>query len=269
MGNFWDVFVFRVCAGLYESYPFGGARTARGILTLARQLGLLDLSRLNDLSLLLIVLTCEDGRPIQQEAYQLAVARGLTSPRPWAILREALPPRLTDLLLLGNAGQPRQRAVVSGVLATLYLPSLVRYQARLALVEYHVARAFVAPLFRQAADALDAISILEDEFLCQLYARVADTPWPNAADWPAVRPAWHRRCGVDERHFVDCCLSLWPGERLALYLSFYARLNAAQIACVYRPDVPDLNTTTVVEWLDDTWRAVLNGMAEKAKIQEE
>jgi hypothetical protein len=69
MGNFWDAFVFRVCVGLGEGF-FAGFRTAADILRTAHQLRLLDVARLDDLSVLLIVLTCSSSGPLHEEAVQ-------------------------------------------------------------------------------------------------------------------------------------------------------------------------------------------------------
>jgi hypothetical protein len=262
MGKFWDAFVFRVCVGLGEGF-FAGFRTAADVLRAAHRLRLLDVAGLDDLSVLLIVLTCPSGSPLHEEAVREYLRRGRTAEEDWAVLREALPPRLTDLYLLGFFGELRQTALVQRVSATLYLPALARFMARLAMEDTATARAFAAPYLNPTVRNLTYEEILDDEFLCQLYSQVVHSPWPNAVAWPPAPPAWLASIGPDEKDFIECCLALPPGDRCILYLSFYARLNAGQVACVFRDLNPAPRADDVVVWLHDSWRTVLDCLARK------
>jgi hypothetical protein len=265
MGNFWDDFVFRVCIGLGEQF-FPGFRTACNLLRTAHQLNLLDVGRLNDLSLLLIILTCPTDWALHEEAAQEFLHRGLTAGQEWAILRQALAPRLTDLFLLGFFGEPRQAALVQRIAYTLYQPALVRFMARLALIDTMTAHAFAAPYGGRTFRALSYAEILDEEFLCQLYGQVVNSGWPNAAVWPQPFPDWEASINQDERDFLNCCLDhLSSGNRCVLYLSFYALLNAEQIACIFRTLTPAPRTDDVVDGLDDSWRKVLDCLAGKRR----
>lgn len=60
MGEFWDAFVFRVWAGLGEGHH-PGFQASASLMCLAFQLGLLSPTGLNDLSLVLILLTIDSA----------------------------------------------------------------------------------------------------------------------------------------------------------------------------------------------------------------
>ena len=260
MGDFWDTFVFRVCMGLNEGF-FPGFRRATVVLHFAYGKAFFNVPQLTDLSILLIVLTCPTNSQLHQEAAREYLRRKLPRHQEWAVLREALAPRMTDLYLLGYFGDPRQRAVVARVVHTLYLPPLARFLARLALEDDTVARVFGTPFLNPTLTALTYDEIVRDEFLCQLYLRVLSSPWPNADQLPIHPPAWWGNTEVAERTFLECCLArLSPGERCALYLSFHAQLSAEQIACVFQPVITGLEQRHVVDWLSHAWEEVLKGM---------
>jgi hypothetical protein len=104
MGNFWDTFVFRVCSGLGENLFPQGYNDAAEVLLFADRLGLLDLATLNDLSILLILMTCPAGSSLEGPVAMEYLRRGLGPHRNWACLGEALPPRLTDFTCLPISG---------------------------------------------------------------------------------------------------------------------------------------------------------------------
>jgi hypothetical protein len=259
VGDFWDVFVFRVWAGMGEGYSTG-FRSAAAVLRLAHRQHLFTVSTLNDLSLLLLVLTCSDGCALHEEAAAEYLRRSLTPEREWGVLREALPPHLADVQLLGHFGAPRQQAVLNRVARTLYLPSLVRFMARTALTDYDTARAFATPFLAPVLASLDYDEIVADEYLGRLYARVLASRWPSADRWTTPSPPWAARLGPPELAFLDGCLQRLPAaDRAVLYLSFYGRLSAPQVAAALRPTVPGVRPQDVVGWLRDSWQTVLNG----------
>jgi hypothetical protein len=159
--------------------------------------------------------------------------------------------------------------VVDGIVYTLYLPPLVRYLSRAALISYTNARDFAVPFLRRALDRLDYFQIVEDNYLSVLYQLVLRN-WYVANGWPAPpnpMPRWARRLSAEKRTFLDCCLDrLVPEDRCLLYLSFYARLNAEQIARVFAPHVPRLTPQGVVDRLVDAWKEVLQCMRHKPTV---
>jgi hypothetical protein len=258
---FWDAFVFRVFAGLGEDCFIPGFAAAADVLEAAADAELLGVADLNDLSVLLILLTCPPTSRLHRAAAQRYRDRSPTPFEDWAALREALPPRLTELLLVGHFGEPSRRALAHRAVHTLFVPSLVRFAARLALVDTHLAQGFVIPFVSRVLATLDYDQIVSDGFVARLYGRVHETAWPNAASWPEQLPAWHRDLTPAERLFLDTALDLDPGRRLLLYSSFYAPLNPNQLAEVLRPDLPTIRPDDVVSWLSQCWHSVLEGMA--------
>ncbi|HEY7310986.1 MAG TPA: hypothetical protein VH643_16600 [Gemmataceae bacterium] len=262
MGNFWDQFVFRVCVGLGEEHFPEGFASAASLIGQAHRLGRLPMDRLNDLSLLLIVLVCPDAAAAHQQAFAEADRRGLLKSRQtWAVLREALPPRLTDLLLIGHADEGgRRKGLVSGVIHVLYLPALVRFGARLALCSTEDAEKWMIPFVHRALRSLDRRQINHDEFLCHLYHQVLIHRCPIADGWPAEPLPWRSNLDPVEEMFLNRCLQLDAESRCTLYLSFYARLNAEQIRCIFR-DTSNLRTQDVVDLLRDIWEDLLPDLA--------
>jgi hypothetical protein len=258
---FWDTFVFRVYAGLGEGCFIPGFAAAAGVLEAAHEADLFAPADLNGLSVLLILLTCPPESPLHQAAAQRYRRRPSTPIEDWAALREALPPRLTELLLVGHFGEPSRRGLAHRAIHTVYVPSLVRFATRLALVETHLAQGFVIPFVSRVLATLDYDQIVGDGFAAELYARVHDSTWPNAEDWPEELPRWHDDLTPAERLFLNVCLHLDPGRRLLLYSSFYAHLNANQLAEVLRSDLPTIRPDDVVSWLSECWRTVLEEMA--------
>jgi hypothetical protein len=260
MDDFWDAFVFRVWSGMGEHHP-RGFPTAAKVLEQAHRLHLLPVVDLNDLSLLLILLTCPVGRPLHEDAARVYLARNLSREEEAAVLREALPPHLTELHLLGFFGQPRQSILVRRLLYTLHFPALSRFMARMALTSYTLAEDFASPFLDEAHRTLQYTDILDDLFLSNLYTQVMQSDWPRASGWPKPRPPWEETLTEGERSFLNGCLLLSPGSRWVLYLSFFARLNPVQIAQVFHNDLPGLRPPDVVAWLSDVWGEVLGGWA--------
>jgi hypothetical protein len=264
MGNFWDAFVFRIWAGLGE-HNHSGFATAAELLVLAHRLRLLMPAELNDLSILLILLTCPGDSALHHEANNEYQARSLTREEEAAALREALPPHLTELYLLGYWGEPRQNALVRRTVFALYLPALTRFMARLALTDYAVAEDFAGWDLHFAHKTLDYEDIHSDQLVTGVYAKTWGSDWPCADSWPAKPPAWAKTLSEAERAFLSCCLNLGRGTRYVLYLSFYGRLNARQIAGILASDSGDLlehqpKAEDVVDWLYDSWSEVLHGL---------
>jgi hypothetical protein len=258
MDDFWDAFVFRVWSGMGEHHA-RGFPTAVKILERAHELKLLPVADLNELSLLLILLTCLPGRPLHDDAAPIFQARELSREEEAAVLREALPPHLTELHLLGYFGQPRQNILVRRLLYTLYFPTLSLFLARMALISRTDAADFASPFLDEAHRTLQYTDVLDDLFLSNLYTRVLQSGWPCPSDWPEPLPPWETTLTQAERSFLNGCLGLSPGSRSVLYLSFYARLNPVQIAQIFREDLPGLCPPDVVAWLADAWGEILGG----------
>src|SRR5207249_2122923 len=120
------------------------------LLERACELDLFPIEELDDLSLILVLLTCPTSSPV----YQAALARyrppASGNLRTWAALREALPPRLRDLLLLGYYGEAHQRVFINQLVELLYTPALVFFTTRWRLVETPVAWAATRLAFQRA-----------------------------------------------------------------------------------------------------------------------
>lgn len=101
------------------------------------------------------------------------------------------------------------------------------------------------------------------EFLCFFYRHVFFALRMEEIVFPSVGPAgptseWFATLPADERGFLErCMLDLPQTDLLLLYLHFYARLTAEQIACVYRNADPAWTAETVVDRVEAAWGVVL------------
>jgi hypothetical protein len=261
-----DVVIFRICIGLGEGH-FPAYARARGLLARVESELLSVMDDLNNLSILLLVLTFPAGSALHEAAAAEYLRRELPPHAVWATLREALPPYLTDFEALGQTRGPRQQALLHLVHETLYVPALTTYLARVAMVDSVIACLRAAPWPRrilaqtQIAPHADSPLSMDDGFLVALYRDVMTTSWPIADRWPEADhpPSWVATIDPEEVCFLDRCLERLPPERRALlYLSLYAQLNVRQITAVLRANIPDLLPEEVVRWLCDAWEAVLD-----------
>jgi hypothetical protein len=279
--NFWNSFIFRVVVGLGEGEQDGWLNGG-DLLRLAAERGLLEVGpSLNDLSVLLLWLTCPIDSPLQEAAVRQwdERVRHLSGDRvgarlhEWTVLREALPPHLADVYLHYCLAKQRQRWLVEGMVYTLYYPALVTFLERLLLSDTGWVESFATPFFSarpNVLERLDRDEALSEEFLQCLYRQVRDAleraggrrGWPAAARWPASPPAWVAAISEDEKLFLDRCLDREdPGDRVLLYLSFYAGLNVGQVTTVCRDQYPSLQPREVLDRLRDLWEEILEDMA--------
>ncbi len=266
MNDFWDAFIFRVSFGLTEDCFHPGRSAAEHLFQTAEQLNLFSVADRSDLSILLLLLSTRAGSPVHEAALAEHQNRSLTPLREWGALREALSPRLTELHLFDFFGQPRQQALVRGVLRTFLLPGLIQFTARMTLGDYDLVRALVTPLFWNTLRTLGPDAITAEGLLPHLYRTVFASLGRTPTQWPPKPPAWQPSLVADEQRFLDCCLALVKEDRLTqgnqclLYLSLYGQLNPQQIADLLREDIATVRADHVVGWLETSWAMVLRCM---------
>jgi hypothetical protein len=268
--DFWDFAIFRICQGLSEGHV-SGSNAACGVLREARRKGLFTVdATLDDLSVLLLVLHAPSDTRLGNEAVDelYSSCRNLSRADLWNALRDALPPYLADFHALTARGGKSQRGVLRRILRYLYYPELVVFLDRLALVDRQDARNVADPLFDATLENFTPIvpsamqpATLQDAFLVKLYRATLDRGWPAVNRWPASLPDWAEdglSLSTEEHHFLDVCLEkLDPGDRLLLYLSFYARLSIRQIHLVLGGNRATLQPKDFVSMLARVWTEVV------------
>src|SRR5205085_1535438 len=92
-----------------------------------------------------------------------------------------------------------------------------------------------------------------------LQLRLNDKALPSALP-ASQRPPWLAALDHDEQHLLRCCLA-WLSEPdvVLLYLQFYARLTAGQMAQALQPLFPKWTPDHVVGRLAPCWEVVLSG----------
>src|SRR5438128_1941196 len=127
MDPFWDRFVYRVSLGLGEGCFRPGFPIAAEVLRTAFESRMELIPQLNDLSRLLILLTCPSDYAAHEAADQAYRGAGREWWRDGLALRDVLPPRLAELYLVNCLGEPRQSSLARGALRALLQPALNQF----------------------------------------------------------------------------------------------------------------------------------------------
>lgn len=284
--TFWDRFILRLYYTLAEGYPHGPDSAVR-LLNLAHGLGLINPAAVSDLSILLLKAILPPANPLRQPVEQEFQRRGLhLLPRPqlWGLLVASAPRRDLEILELGRHGTPHQRGLALDIILRLYLPSLRQFLGRLYLVDPNTFDAFVIGRLMWVMLSYYRIPPGTIGFLCLLYRHVLGAlpaiagrsppgpvlpgGWPAGvaqippALWPFLPvPPWLATLVPAEQRFLQCCHTvLAPGDRVLVYLSFYAELNLQQITCVLR-GWQTVTGDQVVTAITHCWERLLNCLA--------
>ncbi len=266
---FWDRFILWVYLGLADTLH-AGRDAVRRLFDRAFGLGRLNLAGLNDLSILLLLAGGRPGTAVHSAAEQEADRRQLQG-RPqhvWRLLDQVRPPRLTELLELG-----RPRGLISGRILVGVLTDTPGHVLRNNLAEF-LSRLFLEPPSAREAQAMQltmrgvvryyAIPPGTIEFLCFFYRhvffalRMGDLVFPSAVPAGPSRE-WFATLPAEEQAFLQrCVLDLPQTDMLLLYLHFYARLTAEEIACVYENADPTWSPQRVVDRVESGWGVFLS-----------
>jgi hypothetical protein len=236
---FWDRLIRRTYFTFGEVLP-DGLTVAANILALAYQRRLLNLTGLDDLSILILVLTCPAGTVLRTRADDEFVRRqlgGLTGRRRLRLLLTAAPSRLTELVTLFVRGNPAQRGLAADLLTFALVPRLSLFLGRLHLTAPIDQRPRAVQGLAGSLGFFGRIPLGTVEFPCYLCRRVLaglpPQPPPPAAWPPPPLPDWLATLPGEERRFLACSLRFLPvEERIGVYLSFYAELSVPLIHCV-------------------------------------
>jgi hypothetical protein len=236
---FWDWFIRRVWLTLGGVLP-DGLTAAANVFAEAHRRHLFALPAVDELSILLLVLTCPQGTVLRTRAEQEFTRRGIGAlaarQRVWDLLTALGPPRTTELLTLFHRGAPAQRGLAADLLMRHHGPHLALFLGRLSLTDPDSQRPQAITTLTRALGRFTRIPLGTIDFPCYLYRRAlaglsAAAP-PAGLPSPPL-PAWLTGLPTEERRFLACCLGcLSLAQRIAVYLSFYAGLDADQIRCV-------------------------------------
>lgn len=264
MPTLWDLVLFRMFAGLGEGHA-PGHPLVHQLLTRAHTRGQLVVEHLNELSITLLRLVCPADSVLHRAAHRVHQERRRSPLQVWEAVSSALPSYLTDVQHLSHARQAHQQEMLLGLFRTLYLPALVRFMTRTALVEYDVAQEIaethfeevfpiVEPLYPHASQPLT----LDEGFQVEVYSRLLRSDWPVRGRWPVPPPGWGPAF-VNEQVFLAVCMeSLTVESRCLLYLSFHAQLNLRTITRIVQEAWdPASGPTDVLHALVGAWNTVL------------
>jgi hypothetical protein len=231
---FQDLFLRR----LYRTFgDWGDTNLQAGlaVVTLAHQQGLLKLPVLEDRSILILLLFCPPGTALHQAAQRECddPRRAFRSADCTPLVEDLSAPRHHDLLLLHRRASPAQQAIVWQRLRPWYVPALATFLSRLYLDDPAQRAPFADGFFAALLPAYASAPLNNIEFSSYLYQRLLNIPNAPA---PANRlpssphPAWWSALEAEERQFLDGCLRcLDLGDRIRLYLSFFANLTSREI----------------------------------------
>jgi hypothetical protein len=250
---------------LYTSFGEGNPQflhIAAQVLQMAHVLKLLDVSRLNERSILLIILSGRPGVPVREAAYQRYIGLNLSQARLRELMHDLQPPDVGDLLRIAAAGDPVHRSIVLRVLCEEYLPNLGTCLSRLYLSEGDSEELPALHILTNAVVACYQNLAAADDFFTHLYQHVLEkNGQPLPSKWPLERPSWVTGLGQWEQRFHECSLGGHPDVRRLLFLSFYGRLSARRITAILRTRNPAWRVPQVIALLASGWDQILKCMA--------
>jgi hypothetical protein len=258
--NFWNRLVRSVYRSLAANHSKGRKDVSDVLLGAS---GLLPITRLDNLSLALIVLSCDVGQQLRIDAdrklrskdgWQFDMADGLAHYLDWS-----------DLLEVFAEGDTTQQDFVFEAVRVALGPDLIHFLGVMRLQDHDWGEAedfiwsalleYKAGRFQTPSTYLKPSNDLE----CWLYQFVSGQIEDSTSrKWPDPEPNWKKaRDSTYERPFMDCARSLQLDQRWLLYLSFYASLTADQIGAVLNKG---WRTQDLRRQLKITWKKTLSCM---------
>lgn len=265
---FWDRFVLWVYLGLAEVLPVGRDAVARLCERAhrSRQPHRLDLGHANDLTVLLVAGTCRPGRPARIAAEAEFASRHLSTEydRVRALLQHLQPPRVTELLELKRPHHALPAQLLYGVMTAEpgheILLNLVDFLSKIRVATPAATRREAVTSLLGAITRYYRFPMGTIDFFSLLYRHACGYLQIGTPPLPAFVPSHPLLLEIpdaDEREFLLRCGRLTETDRVLLYLNFYARLTAEQIAGMLRFSDPTWTADRVVIEIERCWNAVL------------
>lgn len=262
---FWDRFVLWVYLGLADVFPAGRHAISR-LFERTHSAGRLNLGDLNDLSILLLASSCRRGLPVRLEAEAEILHRNLSTQyvRIRTLQDKLHEPRLTEVLELNRPHRLISAQLLAGVLTVLpgheFWLNLAEFWSKINALGLVTARAKAMWILFGAVKKYYSFPIGTVSFQSLLFrhacgylglgARPLPVPDPSSS-WPIVEDE-------TERLFLTRCGELLSDtDRVMLFLHFYGRLTAENLAGMLRFADPDWTADRVVVEVERCWAALI------------
>lgn len=263
---FWDRFVLWVYLGLADVLPVGRDAVNR-LFERIYASGQLDLRLANDLTVLLVAGACRPGGPARLAAEAQIGSRqlGRQYERVRSLLRTLAAPRLTEILELNRPHRAVAAQLLTGVLASdpghETWTNLTEFLSRINAAAPGTVRGratnnllgAIQRYFRFPLGTVGYVSLLY-RHACG-YLGIGTAALPVYGSDPAAMAAVADQA---ERTFlVRCGTQLTDADRVLLFVHFYGRLTADQLAGMLQFTDPTWTPDLVAAEVERCWIAVL------------
>jgi len=263
---FWDRFTLWVYLGLADVLPVGRDAVGR-LFEHAHGAGQLDLTQANDLTVLLVAGVCRPGDPSRLAAEGQINHRGLNTQyvRIRGIQHALAEPRLTEILEVNRPHRAVTAQLLTGVLTNApgheAWTNLTEFLSRINATEQSAVRGRVIHNLLGATKRYYRFPLGTVNFVSLLYRHacgylgVGATTLPvYAADSPILTAIPDQ---AERAFLVRCGTRLTDSDRVLLYMHFYGRMTADQIAGTLRFSDPTWTPDLVATEVERCWLAVL------------